>query len=359
MNLGKNIKDLRRNRKITQEEFAEKINVSVQTVSRWENGTNIPDVQVLPMIAQFFEVSIDYLLGYGKVLSDKEWVEMYNKITELNQKGKNQDCLDYLSEMLKKYPDDTKVQLWYASMCRMVNKDKHLLADAINIYEKILRTTIDEGDKKQAKIGLFYTYQRLDDKPNMREVYNKYLKSSVGTDYYQMYFLEGHERIEYLQNRIEKSLSDIFNSIRQLRKGDYYTKEEKNTALKKYLKIIEIMYEKEDYGFSNWQMYDICTEIFMRCDRINNEEECLEYIEKATYYSIKFDQLPNNIKHESLLFNTLQWSTEQMTMNGYKEPGNMSNNLLNILQSDDFIKYSDKEIYIKCIKQLKEVALKY
>lgn len=38
MNLGKNIKDLRRNRKITQEEFAEKINVSVQTVSRWENG---------------------------------------------------------------------------------------------------------------------------------------------------------------------------------------------------------------------------------------------------------------------------------------------------------------------------------
>lgn len=359
MNLGKNIKELRKNRQITQEEFAESINVTVQTVSRWENGTNIPDVQTLPIIAQFFEVSIDFLLGYGKVLTDKEWIEMYNKISDYNQKGKNQECLEYLKEMLDQYPDDIRVQLWYASMCRMVPKDRKLLKDAIDIYKKVLRLSSDESDKKQAKVGLFYSYMRLEDKKSMKEVYDKYLKNTVGPDYYQMYFLEGYEKTEYLQHRIDRSLSDIFNSIRQLRFGDYYTKEQKNIILVKYIKIIEIMYEKEDYGFCNWQMYDICKEIFIRCNKINNEEECLEFIEKAKKYAIQFDELPNEFNHESLLFNTLKWSSEQISMNGYKEPGNMSNDLLNILLSEEFNKFSNNLIYQRAIEQLKKVEKKY
>lgn len=47
----------------TQEQFAANIGVSVQTVSRWENGVNYPDLSILPILASYFKVTTDYLLG--------------------------------------------------------------------------------------------------------------------------------------------------------------------------------------------------------------------------------------------------------------------------------------------------------
>ncbi len=155
MNLSKNIKELRIKNKYTQEELAEKLNVSVQTISRWENGVNSPDISMLPELAKIFEVSIDSLLGYGKVLSNKEWIDMYDRITSFIQIGKNEECLEYLKEMLNQYPDDEKVQMWYAHMCKQVPFDKELLTSAIKIYEKVIRISVDEKTKKQAYNGLF------------------------------------------------------------------------------------------------------------------------------------------------------------------------------------------------------------
>ena len=63
MEIGKTIKDLRTKMHITQQDFAETLNVSVQTISRWENDINYPDIFLLPKIASFFHVSTDYLLG--------------------------------------------------------------------------------------------------------------------------------------------------------------------------------------------------------------------------------------------------------------------------------------------------------
>lgn len=63
MDIGKTIKGLRQKRGITQEEFSEALRVSVQTVSRWENGVNAPDLSMLPQLAIYFRVTTDYLLG--------------------------------------------------------------------------------------------------------------------------------------------------------------------------------------------------------------------------------------------------------------------------------------------------------
>lgn len=59
--LGDNIKRLRNEQKITQEQLAEYLNISYQAISKWENNITIPDVQLLPAIAEYFEVSIDEL----------------------------------------------------------------------------------------------------------------------------------------------------------------------------------------------------------------------------------------------------------------------------------------------------------
>ena len=59
---AKNLIQLRKQMKITQVEFAEKINYSDKAVSKWERGESIPDVAVLKSIGDFFGVTIDFLV---------------------------------------------------------------------------------------------------------------------------------------------------------------------------------------------------------------------------------------------------------------------------------------------------------
>lgn len=61
--LGIRLKELRKTRKLTQPQLAEKLNVGKSTVAMWETGDREPDYNMLQKIADFFNVSIDYLLG--------------------------------------------------------------------------------------------------------------------------------------------------------------------------------------------------------------------------------------------------------------------------------------------------------
>lgn len=62
MELDKELKKLRTEKGVTQEYLAEKLYVSVQTINKWENGKCLPDAINLLNIAQFYEVSLDYLM---------------------------------------------------------------------------------------------------------------------------------------------------------------------------------------------------------------------------------------------------------------------------------------------------------
>lgn len=57
------LKPLRKKKKMTQKELAERMNVSFQTISKWENGRVMPDISYLPALAEIFEVELEVLLG--------------------------------------------------------------------------------------------------------------------------------------------------------------------------------------------------------------------------------------------------------------------------------------------------------
>ncbi|MBE6954141.1 MAG: helix-turn-helix transcriptional regulator, partial [Ruminococcaceae bacterium] len=59
MTIGKNIADLRKNSGITQEQLAETLGVSSQTISKWENEITMPDIMLLPVIAGYFDITVD------------------------------------------------------------------------------------------------------------------------------------------------------------------------------------------------------------------------------------------------------------------------------------------------------------
>ena len=61
--IGGFLKELRKEKGITQEEFAEHLNVSGRTVSRWETGANMPDISLLVGISEFFDVSIPEIIN--------------------------------------------------------------------------------------------------------------------------------------------------------------------------------------------------------------------------------------------------------------------------------------------------------
>lgn len=65
MSIGKNIASFRKAKGWTQAELGEKIGVSNQAVSKWESGTSMPDVMLLPVLADAFECYIDELFSRG------------------------------------------------------------------------------------------------------------------------------------------------------------------------------------------------------------------------------------------------------------------------------------------------------
>ena len=80
--IGENIAALRKKHNMTQEALAAEIGVSAQAVSKWENGTNLPDIQLLPVLADVFGVSIDALYGREKGKSELKIPEIFEECCE-------------------------------------------------------------------------------------------------------------------------------------------------------------------------------------------------------------------------------------------------------------------------------------
>lgn len=81
--IGEIIKNLRKKRGLTQGELAEILAVTAQSVSRWENGQSYPDIEQLPMIAEYFDITVDELMGHNPDTRE----ELIRKYRELEREG--------------------------------------------------------------------------------------------------------------------------------------------------------------------------------------------------------------------------------------------------------------------------------
>lgn len=94
MKFNENIRNLRRDKDYSQEYLAEKLNVTRQTISKWENGAAMPDLKKLTEIADFFSVSMDTLLGIEIENNDKE-----------KESSSNNNENNYNTEYQKRYTE--------------------------------------------------------------------------------------------------------------------------------------------------------------------------------------------------------------------------------------------------------------
>lgn len=91
--IGEFLKELRKEKELTQQQFAEILNVSNRTVSRWENGNNMPDLDVLIYISDYYEIDLRELLD-GERKSEKMNKEFEETILK---------AVDYTNTEAEKY----------------------------------------------------------------------------------------------------------------------------------------------------------------------------------------------------------------------------------------------------------------
>ena len=113
MKFGENIRALRLRKRLTQEQVAQQLGVTYQAVSKWENGTNAPDIALLPEIAAFFGVTIDALFHQDAISAlDGFPVEDDGVIRIVQLRGRQ-----VLKVTPRMSPDDPAIEIAFPRSC--------------------------------------------------------------------------------------------------------------------------------------------------------------------------------------------------------------------------------------------------
>jgi len=116
--IGKKIAELRRESGKTQEQLANYVNVSTTAVSKWETGHSHPDITLLPAIADFFEVSIDALLGHQVISNERALIKIRQNVMDYVVNADFARGLPIIEKALEKYPNDFSLLCGAASLVR-------------------------------------------------------------------------------------------------------------------------------------------------------------------------------------------------------------------------------------------------
>lgn len=198
LTIGDNIRTLRRSNDMTQEQLADKLGVTYQSVSRWENGVAYPDIELIPAIADIFGTSADKLLGMPeeeKIKRAKALIENFCTATY-----ETPNDTEKLSAMLREIRRDRifndSWKIWFQTN-NAVLWSKELLPEFRLLAEEIL--TLDPKDT-----GTIETMAAIEDDEHIEKLLEKY---AYDTDLSRLNLL----RIRHLRRR-EK---DKYEPIKQ------------------------------------------------------------------------------------------------------------------------------------------------
>ena len=237
LNFAENLRKLRRERGFTQEQLAEKLSVSFQTVSRWETGIVYPDIELLPVIADLFEIRVDELLGCTKEDKDRNLVrrwEEYEKITDAEEQ------YAFLKEMKRDFP---KVYLIPFRMLRIMHIEHIHIDELCSVFEEFSALCTDK----------YYI-------DHAQEMYISLEEENAVKAYIAKSGLSGNDAETYLEKRyfyrkewekydLQRQLN-LYHGIHkicfeQLRKRNPFSAENSAWAMKKALELINAISDSD------------------------------------------------------------------------------------------------------------------
>ncbi len=137
LSIGENIRRLRRQKDLTQEQLADRLGVTYQSVSRWETGSAYPDMELLPAISEIFSVPVDELLGIPEGEKEKRAEELCDEFCRLQSadmpKEKENERFERLAEIVvelrRDYSACDAVWKFWMSGFDQILKDKRLMPE--------------------------------------------------------------------------------------------------------------------------------------------------------------------------------------------------------------------------------------
>ena len=208
---GNTFKALRKQRNLTQEQAAEFLGVSSQAISKWETNSTFPDISLLPIIADFFNVSIDYLLCHDLSKRNEEIERVCRESEALIQNKKYIDAVTLMRTAYTKFPGNDLIMYHLAWALRWSIKSADIenweenYNEAMLIYLKILEISTNTDLRSKVTRDLVYCYYTKGDLKTGRKYAEQLPEFSVCREYVlgRCNCLEGKELSEYLQTNIK------------------------------------------------------------------------------------------------------------------------------------------------------------
>ncbi len=169
MQIGMNIKKLRRERDLTQEELAEALGVTPKAISAWECDRSAPDLSMIPLLCRIFDVTADALLGINIEQKEEEVQAIIDHAHELMRYGNYEEAHMYLKEARKQYPMNEELISTYLSTIPILRQKQNctkeekeiLLREAIELCEKIRAESTNDFHRHSATADLCDYYCEL------------------------------------------------------------------------------------------------------------------------------------------------------------------------------------------------------
>ncbi len=148
--IGEQIRALRKEKGITQEQLSEVMGVSVAAVSKWETGQTAPELSALTILADYFEISVDCLLGHTLQSSRKD--TLIAQMNALADNGETEAAASTAAELLRRYPNDAgsadkAASLYYK--LHMLTGNKDYLRRSIDLTHRLFVLDRDPSELKQ------------------------------------------------------------------------------------------------------------------------------------------------------------------------------------------------------------------
>ena len=158
--LSERLRALRKASDYTQEEVATALHVSVQSVSKWERGESCPDIELLPALANFYQTSIDNLIGMDRICADTQRRATFQAAHDLFRAGKYAEAAAVLRRQLDIFPNDTSLM---SEIAFCLSFDDATLREAIELCETVLRRAGSLKVQHTTRAVLALLYRKLGD----------------------------------------------------------------------------------------------------------------------------------------------------------------------------------------------------
>ena len=309
LNVGKTIKSLRKEREITQEELAEVLGVSCQSVSRWENDSCYPDIEMIPTIAAFFGVSVDKLMGIDEQ-AEKTAVDRYLSEFQTAISGGDIDgCIRIAREGVAEFPNNYPLlnKLMYALFVAgddtgnipdwEENRSKYD-AEIVSLGERIMKYCPDTDIRFEATARLAFHYCESGKNEKGRAIYETLPSMSHCKEQAIWWALSEEEKLPNARDFLRKSYEALSYALYRLVK--LVSAEDALKIIEKLDALDALIYDGNAFE-ADWSNVKLacyqakCYAALLRYD------EAVEQVKRSAVLAMAFDNRPEEEKVTSLL----------------------------------------------------------